>query len=359
MVEFLAAFVTGLTAGGLSCLAVQGGLLTGSIAPTAGAQGKVKKTANRRSRAKQRSRKAQPVAEAPTARTILLFLAAKLVAYAVLGLLIGALGSMLQLTPTMSAILMLVIGVFMVGNGLRMLNVHPIFRYFTFEPPSVVTRYLRRKAKGGATAVTPLFLGALTVLIPCGVTQAMMALAMGTGDMLRAMGLMVAFTLGSSIIFFIVAYLALRLGGVMEKGFAQVAAVVLLVLGFVSVNSGLNVLGAPLPFLHPGRTAAQEAEPVIVETAEGEDNVITIAALPFGYAPRVVHARAGVPTRLTFVSEELFSCARALVIREWNIQQILPETGEFSVDLPAQPMGKVLNYSCSMGMYTGQIIFDQ
>ncbi len=361
MVEFFAAFITGLTAGGLSCLAVQGGLLTGSIAPSTATKVPAKKGSQSRKRARtgKRAAKQQPATEPPSARTILLFLGAKLVAYALLGLLIGALGSVLQLTPRMSALLMLAIGVFMVGNGLRMLNVHPIFRYFTFEPPSAVTRYLRRKAKGGATAVTPLFLGTLTVLIPCGVTQAMMALAMGTGDALRAAGLMTAFTLGSSVVFFAVGYLAVRLGGVMQKGFGQLAAVVLLVLGFASVNSGMNLLGVPLSFLQPVRTAAQDAEAVTVLPADDEQNVITIQALGWGYEPRRVHARAGVPTELTFVSENLFSCSRALVIPEWNIREILPETGEFTVNLPAQPLGKVLNYSCSMGMYFGQIVFDQ
>jgi uncharacterized protein len=359
MVELIAAFVTGLTAGGLSCLAVQGGLLTGSIAPPAATPAAGKKGTGKGTRARKRRAKQQAAAEPASARTILLFLGAKLAAYALLGLLIGALGSVLQLTPRMSALLMLAIGVFMVGNGLRMLNVHPIFRYFTFEPPSAVTRYLRRKAKGGATAVTPLFLGALTVLIPCGVTQAMMALAMGTGDMLRAAGLMVAFTLGSSVIFFIVAYLALRLGGVMEKSFGHLAAVVLLILGAVSVNSGLNLLGTPLSFTQPARTAAEDAGSAAIVVGEGEENVVTIAALGYGYEPRRVHTRAGVPTRLTFVSDSLFSCSRALIIPEWNVRTILPETGELSIELPPQPAGKVVNYSCSMGMYTGQIVFDQ
>jgi uncharacterized protein len=353
MVDLITAFVTGLTAGGLSCLAVQGGLLTGSIVPPAPSRAVAKRTGHRR------VRQQPPVASSPTAQPVLLFLAAKLVAYAVLGVLLGALGSMLQLTPTMRAFLMLVIGVFMVGNGLRMLNVHPIFRYFTFEPPSVVTRYLRRKAKRGAAAVTPLFLGALTVLIPCGVTQAMMALAMGTGDMLQAAGLMVAFTLGSNIVFFAVAYLAVRLGATMERTFARVTAVVLLVMGAVSVNSGLNLMGAPVSFLQPMQTAAQEVVTTAAVVAEGEGNVLTVAALDFGYEPQRLHARAGVPTQLTFVSDNLFSCSRALVIPALNIQQILPETGEFSINLPPQPLGRVLNYSCSMGMYTGQIIFDQ
>jgi sulfite exporter TauE/SafE len=105
---------------------------------------------------------------------------------------------MLTLTPATRAVLMLAIGIFMIGNALRMFNVHPIFRYFVFQPPSFVTRYIRRKAKNGAEIVTPIFLGLLTVLIPCGVTQAMMAIAIGTGDPLQGAAILFAFTLGAS-----------------------------------------------------------------------------------------------------------------------------------------------------------------
>ena len=115
------------------------------------------------------------------AQPISLFLLAKLIAYTILGLLLGAIGSVLQLTPLMRAVLLIGIGIFMLGNGLRMLKVHPIFRYFVIEPPSALTRYIRRTSKNGTSLFNPLFLGAMTVLIPCGVTQAMMAVALGTG----------------------------------------------------------------------------------------------------------------------------------------------------------------------------------
>lgn len=136
-----------------------------------------------------------------TTQPILLFLLAKLIAYTLLGALLGWLGSFLTFDPIARAALMIAIAVFMVGNGLRMLNVHPFFRYFNVEPPKFVTRYIRRTAKGTDTAV-PLFLGALTVFIPCGVTQAMMAAALGTADPLTAAALMFAFTLGTSPVFF-------------------------------------------------------------------------------------------------------------------------------------------------------------
>ncbi len=360
MNQLMIAFVTGLTTGGLSCLAVQGGLLTTALAPQVSAP-----EASSRKGGKQKKVAAQPAPASPGALPILLFLAAKLVAYTLLGLLLGALGSMLQLTPFTRALLYIAIGVFMIGNGLRMLNVHPIFRYFVFEPPAAVTRYLRRKTRNGADAVTPLLLGALTVLIPCGVTQAMMALAVGTGDALQAAGLMAAFTLGSSIVFFGVVYLATRLHALLERNFARAVAVVLLILGAVSVGSGMNLLGAPFSFAWLAQAATTPAATPTSDTTAPTEviveavNELRVTVLNHGYNPKTLSARAEIPTRLTFVSNNVRSCALALVIPELRVEQLLPSTGEFTVEIPPQPVGKVLRYSCSMGMYTGQIVFEQ
>ncbi|HOU15895.1 MAG TPA: sulfite exporter TauE/SafE family protein [Anaerolineae bacterium] len=356
MNSLMIAFITGVTTGGLSCLAVQGGLLTTALAPQVS-----QSDAPSHKGGKRREVATQPVPTSPGALPILLFLAAKLIAYTLLGLLLGALGSMLQLTPFTRALLLIAIGIFMVGNGLRMLNVHPIFRHFVFEPPAAVTRYLRRKAKAGSDAVTPLLLGALTVLIPCGVTQAMMALAMGTGNELQAAGLMASFTLGSSVVFFAVVYLATRMGALLEKNFARAVAIVLLILGLVSVDSGLNLMGSPVSFARltrsasaPGGTPSAEA----VTSTAGE-NEVRITVLNNGYTPVSISARPDIPTRLTFVTNNVRSCSLALVIPELRVEKLLPPTGEYTVEVPPQPAGKVLRYSCSMGMYSGQIVFDQ
>lgn len=344
MNSYLLAFVTGLTTGGLSCLAVQGGLLASAL-PTMGG--------------KSQAGVRVPGAE-NRATPILLFLAAKLAAYTVLGLLLGALGSMLQLTPAMRAALLIAIGIFMVGNGLRMLNVHPIFRYFVLEPPAAVTRALRRKAKGGATTFTPLTLGALTVLIPCGVTQAMMALAMGRGRALEGAGIMGMFTLGSSVVFFGVVYLATRLGTLLERYFTRAIAIVLLMLGLLSVDSGLNLAGAPFSFarwVQAMRTPPAE----VVSVGDGvtvEKNDLRIDVLNNGYAPAKLRARAGVSSRLTFVTRDVHSCSRALVIPELGVEKVLDATGEVTIEIPPQPAGKVLRYSCSMGMYAGEVVFE-
>ncbi len=267
MSQLAVAFITGITTGGLSCLAVQGGLLASSLAHQI-EQDYLEQAAHAE-RKKQRGKKNQPAPRSNSAFPIFLFLIAKIVAYTVLGALLGLLGSYLTLSPATRAILMILIGVFMLGNALRMFNVHPIFRYFSIEPPKFITRYIRRTAKGTDT-FTPLFLGALTVFIPCGVTQAMMAAALGTSSMAMGAALMFAFTLGTSPVFFIVAYLTTELGSRLENLFMRFVAAVVLILGLVTINGGLNVLGSQLSFQNLTRSLLpSNSGPALVAQAAG------------------------------------------------------------------------------------------
>lgn len=407
MNDILLAFVTGLTTGGLSCLAVQGGLLAGSIAHeveqnvAAAPAGVATTSPTRKAKSRQAVSSAvavpapMPVPPAAqqkrAARPIMLFLAAKVAAYTVLGFLLGMLGSVFQLTPTMRVVLQVAIGVFMVGNALRMLNVHPIFRYFALEPPRFITRYIRRKSKGDVGNATPLFLGALTVLIPCGVTQAMMAVAMASGSAVVGATTMFAFTLGTTPVFFALAYLATRLGQRLEKNFMRATAVVVLVLGLISIDSALTLAGFPYSFtnMRMALAARNAPQPVAAEQRTLHADPLAAAATPAsagtgeaagqglsgvfgvdapgtvvinvrsdGYSPQVARAKANQAFKLAMVTDQTYSCARALVIPSLNIQKVLPESGTVMIDIPPQAAGSKLFYSCSMGMYSGVIEFE-
>lgn len=357
MDQLFLAFITGLTTGGLSCLAVQGGLLASSLAHQIELDALTAQTQSARRAPRLR-----------TATPILLFLLAKLVAYTLLGALLGWLGSFLSFSPFTRAILMIGIGIFMLGNALRMLKVHPIFRYFMIEPPRFITRYIRRRARNGADLFTPLFLGGLTVFIPCGVTQAMMAVALAAGSALQAAALMFAFTLGASPVFFLVAYLTTELGARLEKWFMRFVAVVVLALGLVTINSGLNLIGSPLSFTNLARREA--TPPPLVEygsqplpriqpyTESTNQGALTLNAANQGYFPRRLVAQANNALTLNVVTQNTYSCARDFVIPALDFYQLLPETGTVPVFIPPQPVGTVIRFTCSMGMYTGDIVFE-
>jgi sulfite exporter TauE/SafE len=352
--QIVVAFVTGITTGGLSCLAVQGGLLASSLAHQIEQDYVEQAAQNKKSKQKI-------VSHSNTAYPILLFLIAKLVAYTLLGALLGWLGSFLTLSPMTRAMLMIAIGIFMIGNALRMFNVHPIFRYFSIEPPKFITRTIRKTAKGTDTA-TPLFLGGLTVFIPCGVTQAMMATALGTGSIAMGAALMFAFILGTSPVFFVVAYLTTELGARLEKFFMRFVAVVVLVLGFVTLNGGLNVLGSPLSFQNLTRglvSSNSESAPVANSgQPSAVDGSLILNVQNSGYFPQTLKAPANTAFMLNLVTNKTYSCARDFVIPALNFYQLLPDTGTVQVNIPAQPAGTRIRFTCSMGMYTGQIIFE-
>src|SRR5512137_482816 len=107
MNQLIVAFVTGLTTGGLSCLAVQGGLLASSLEQQLEQQLDMQIERDIASRRSHRSMKKRGriLAHPRLALPILFFLVAKLAAYTILGFFLGALGSVLQLNAITRAIL--------------------------------------------------------------------------------------------------------------------------------------------------------------------------------------------------------------------------------------------------------------
>ncbi|MBI5653244.1 MAG: sulfite exporter TauE/SafE family protein [Chloroflexi bacterium] len=348
MFDLWIAFITGLTAGGLSCMAIQGGLLTSSLAS------QLEKDVHHRPQKK--------IGGAQLATPIVIFLLAKLAAYTLLGVLLGALGSTIALTAPMRALLQFAIGIFMIGNALRMFNVHPLFRYFTFETPSFITRFIRKSAKGETVLATPILLGVMTVLIPCGITQSMMAIALGTASPLAGAALMFAFTLGASPVFFALAYFTARLGAAMEKYFMRLVALTLLILGVYAIETGLNLWGAPFSLTNTLQSLSEAAHSASVEMAStnplasGAD--VILYARNYGYDPKTLNATADMPIKLLIVTQNTTSCALAFTIPDLSVAKDLPVTGSTIFDIPAQPKGTVMRFSCSMGMYTGKIVFE-
>jgi len=166
------AFITGLTTGGISCFAVQGGLLASSLT-------------NQKERQKF---------------LIITFLTSKLVAYLLLGVALGILGSSLVISPKLQGLMQILAGIFMLATVGKLLDLHPVFRQFVITPPKQIFRILR-KTSISENAFAPAFLGFLTVLIPCGITQSMMLLSVASGSPFYGSLILGAFVLGTSPVF--------------------------------------------------------------------------------------------------------------------------------------------------------------
>src|SRR3989344_482562 len=276
-------FITGLFAGGLTCLAVQGGLLASSVA------------------SQETDNHILPAAA---------FLIARFVAYTALGLILGALGSAFQLSFSAQIGLQLVVVVFMVGTALNMLNVHPIFRYFVISPPRAVTRLIKNQSKSQAV-FGPTILGAMTTLIPCGATQAMMAYALTTGSAITGGITMGVFILGTTPLFLAFGYVAKKLNSG-SKGvlFNRLSAAAILVIAVFNLSGTAALAGIELP-----TKKSEVTNGSTVTQAE-------IFFSPYGYStnPKVINVKAGTQIKLDLINRDAGGCIQAFTIPSLGIR---------------------------------------
>jgi sulfite exporter TauE/SafE len=328
-------FLTGLTTGGLSCLAVQGGLLVSLVANLKAKQGG--------------NTKLDLLDWLPVA----MFLASKAVAYTILGFLLGLFGSKISLNETAAAIFQVFTALFMFGTAMNLLNVHPIFRYLTITPPRFVRRWLNSTGKGEAI-FTPLILGALTVLIPCGVTQAMEVLAINSGNPAQGALIMLFFVLGTAPLFVLFGVSAARFSEAWKVQFARVASVLLIVFSLYILNSSLILFNSPvtLSILARPVTWFFSDERFAKSANQAVQNQVTININNSGYSPKYFKVKAGEPVELTLISNNVRSCALSFVFKAFNIRAILKPTDKQTFTFTPTKPGRY-TYSCSMGMYSG------
>lgn len=349
-INVIAIFLTGLVTGGLTCMAVQGGLLAATLA-------------------QREEEKLQEKVKGGNALPILAFLIAKLAAYTALGALLGLLGSFFNLSIQLRAILQIAVAVFMVGTALNILNVHPIFRYFVIQPPKFLTRLVRKQSKSQAV-FAPALLGGFTIFIPCGTTQAMMALAVASGKPLYGATILFAFILGTSPVFFILGYFATKLGDIFHETFMRFAAFAIIILAIFNINNAAALLGSSITLENAGRTIGSAAQGfwctiswcgknglgnTDTQAAGTPVNSATITIGASSYMPNFLTVKAGSEVTLHLKNTGGQSCIQAFTIPQLGIQKIVPlgTSGDITFKAPNHP--EQLPFMCSMGMYRGVI----
>lgn len=367
--NLLIIFLTGLTTGGLSCLAMQGGLLASVVANQ-------KEQEHEELLADKKARKAknrQQYLNSKTAGNFSLssfdqldwlpaamFLGSKLVAHTILGFMLGLVGSVIALSLEVRLAFQVFTAVFMFATAMNLLNVHPIFRYVVIQPPKFVQRMVKNSSKSKAL-FAPALLGALTIFIPCGVTQAMEVLAINSGNPVYGAMIMFAFVLGTMPLFAFIGIATAKLSEGWYKKFTKFAAGALILMAVYSLNGVLIVLNSPITvnkivypvtyFFSDERFAQYQNSGSTVGTENGIQQV-TINVENRGYSPNRVRVKAGVPVEWTLVSNETYSCALAFVFKEFGIDTFLESTDRQTFTFTPTKPGKYI-YTCSMGMYTG------
>lgn len=321
------AFVTGLTAGGVSCLAVQGGLLASSLST---------------------------VPDDKKRRGTLLFIASKIVAYTILGALLGFFGASLSISSTVQGWLQIFAGLYMLATAANLLDVHPIFRFVVIQPPKWAYKLL--KTEGQRELFGTVLLGVLTVLVPCGVTQGMMILAISSGSAITGALLLCAFTLGTSPLFLLLGASTIE---IMKRPlFVYLASFLIIILAINSLSAGnalrgsFHTLGNYYQVIREVTGTRVKREQTLAAVTNGVQEVeMTVTATE--YKTNKTTLRVNVPVKLKLTSVNAGGCIQVFTIPQLRIKKLLPINGTEEITFTPTQKG-ILPFSCAMGMYTGQ-----
>jgi len=338
--HYVGVFITGIVSGGVSCMAVQGGLLTAAIASMI-------------HEGKQES----------TRRIIIYatgaFLLAKLIIHTLFGALLGLFGASIAVSLPLSTGMLLLASVFMIGSALNILGVHPIFRYFVIQPPRFLTRYIRAQSKSGVW-FAPFFLGLLTIFIPCGVTQAMMVDAIATGSLLAGALTLCSFIAGTAVVFLVGAFAIGTIPGRIQGVLYKAGAILVLLLALWNMWNVFGIWGLSTRMETMMRTIVcqvvfcdDETGSKGVKQAPTTHPTITITAQGYEVDNALLPHEGTIELTVTNITGN--SCIQAFTIPSLGISKVIPvgKTEKFTFRVPDGETQ--IPFSCSMGMYRGTL----
>jgi len=322
------AFAIGLVASVSSCMAVTGGLLV-AVAARYGA-------ANAHLTGMERL------------RPHLHFNAGRLVSYALLGGVVGALGSALMLSPTATGALTLLASAIMIGLGLQMLGLFPSLGRLVPTLPQSLARRIQGLA-GGDTNQKAFLLGGLTFFLPCGFTQALQLYVLAKGDFTTGALTMLAFAFGTLPALLSLSALSSFVKGALQARFLKFAGAAVIALGVMNIQSGLVLAGlgsAPASVAKREPPAGQ-----VPQAAAVEPQRIGMKVVDLSYLPNQFTVQQGVPVEWRIDGREAAGCGRILIAPRLGIQKILSGTSTTVITFTPDRPGEYA-FNCGMGMMT-------
>lgn len=266
----------------------------------------------------------------------------RVASYTAVGFVVGGLGSVLDFSLTLQGVIKIFVGFLMIAMGMNLLDVFPFFRKFVPKMPEFI-RKLKPTGKS-----SPLLVGLLNGLMPCGPLQAMQLYALSTGSPIKGAFAMLMFSLGTVPLMFVLSVTS----AYMSKKFAQkavaVGAMLVVVMGLSMFSQGIALSGL-------NSVSFAQSEPS--ETFAIDDTLspqLIESKLNTRSYPEIT-VEAGKPVVWNIIAPEgtVNSCNNRFFIREYNLEVTL-KTGINEVRFSPEQTG-VYNYTCWMGMVSGTI----
>jgi uncharacterized protein len=281
----------------------------------------------------------------------------RIVSYILVGILLGALGSVFQFSLNFSSMLSILVSLVMVFLGLQMLGVKALSR-FSIASPKFFSRFVSDE-KNFSGKFMPALMGAGTILLPCGFTITTQSLALLSGDPIKGGLIMLVFALGTLPALLAIGYTSVISSqkSKFSQYFSKIAGVLVLLFAIFNINAALNAMALPsLSDINFGSSSKVLAarENGLVSIKNGKQ-IIEMDALAYGYEPNSFKVKVGVPVRWEITDQGTSGCTNAVVSKGLFDGEINLIPGKTSIqEFTPEKVGKY-KFSCWMGMISGVI----
>lgn len=274
----------------------------------------------------------------------------RVIAYTVVGGIVGALGSVITLTGAFRGLIQLVAGVFMVMMGINMLGVFPWMRKLMPRVPRIFAQKINSEK---SKSKNPLIVGLLNGLMPCGPLQAMQVYALSSGSAINGAFSMFLFSLGTVPLMFGLGALSSVLTKKSTSKVRTIGSTLVVVLGLSMFSNGWSLSGRSVNLLP--LSAVSDTSQLNESNSVIKDGYQTVnSTLSSGRYP-AIKVQAGIPVKWTIDAPQgsINGCNNRMIIPEYNIEYKF-KTGENIIEFTPTKTG-TFSYSCWMGMIRSDI----
>ncbi|MDR2655549.1 MAG: sulfite exporter TauE/SafE family protein [Oscillospiraceae bacterium] len=310
------------------------------------------------------------------------------------GLLFGGGGSSMGLPAMAQGVLKFIAGAFMVIMGINMLGLFPWLRKLQPRMPKI---FARKVGAEKAKSKSPLVIGLLNGLMPCGPLQSMQIVALASGSPFAGALSMFLFSAGTVPLMLGLGSVVSALGRKFTQKVMTAGAVLVVVLGLAMLSQGGSLSGlllpdalfavilvlcalgvvSSIPFKKPGYKAVSAlaslalalvmAAAVNIWAAPGasaadnggvkivDGKQVVSSALSAGSYPNIA-VEAGTPVKwiINAPNGSINGCNNRINIQEYGISNYLFKPGDNVIEFTPDKAGR-FQYSCWMGMIRGYI----
>ena len=223
-VTYGTAFVVGIIASLSTCMAVVGGLVLSMSATFAKEGDKIKPQ--------------------------IMFHVGRIIAFFVLGGVIGSIGSAFTLNTTGTFVTSVIIGIVMLILGINLLDVFSWAKKLQPSMPKFIAKHAHGVSKMNHT-LTPLLVGVATFFLPCGFTQSMQIYTLSTGNFLTGGLTMLSFALGTLPVLALISFSSFSIQNSSKSGvFFKTAGLIVILFALFNLINSLVAIGVIPPIFN-------------------------------------------------------------------------------------------------------------